>query len=96
MAYRVEIAPAARRQIKKLKKATQKRIIASIEALGGNPRPSGVKEFSAARELYRVREGDYRIIYQVQDEVLLVLVVKIGHRKDVYRPLFAPLQEKLK
>ena len=79
MSYGVEIAPPARRQLKKLKKADQKRIIDSIDALGEDPRPAGMKKLSGALELYRIREGDYRIIYQVRDEVLLVLVVK-----DVY------------
>jgi len=87
VAYRVEIAPAARRQIKRLKKAVQERIISSVDALGEEPRPAGIKKLSGAKELYRVREGDYRIIYQVQDEVLLVLVVKVGHRRDVYRKI---------
>jgi mRNA interferase RelE/StbE len=85
VAYQVEISPAARRRIKKLKKAAQKRIVACIEALGGDPRPAGVKKLSGVEDLYRVREGDYRIIYQVQDEILLVLVLKVGHRRDVYK-----------
>ena len=85
MSYRVEIAPAAQRQLRKLKKLAQRRILASLEALAENPRPAGMKKLSGAPELYRIREGDYRIIYQIQEEVLLVLVVKVGHRKDVYR-----------
>ncbi len=85
MAYAVEIAPAARRQVKKLGKSLQRRIIKTVEALGENPRPAGAKKISATRNLYRVREGDYRIIYEIKDEALLVLVVKIGHRREVYR-----------
>jgi mRNA interferase RelE/StbE len=85
LAYLVEIAPAARRQVKKMSKSLQVRIIQTIEALGKEPRPEGVKKLSGARELYRVREGDYRIVYEIQDECLLVLVVKVGHRGEVYR-----------
>lgn len=85
MSYRVEIAPAAQRQLRNLKKLAQKRILAGLEALAENPRPAGMKRLSGAQELYRIREGDYRIIYQIQEEVLLVLVVKVGHGKDVCR-----------
>jgi mRNA interferase RelE/StbE len=87
VAYRVEIAPAARRRIKKLNKTAQERIISTIDALGEDPRSAGMKKLSGANDLYRVREGDYRIIYQVRDAILLVLVVKVGHRKDVYRQI---------
>jgi mRNA interferase RelE/StbE len=85
MAYAVEVAPAARRQVKKLGKGFQKRIIAAIEALEENPRPKEARRLSAAREIYRMREGDYRIIYEIRDDALLVLVVKVGHRREVYR-----------
>lgn len=85
MRYRVEIAPAAQRQLRKLKKLAQKRILKGIEALADDPRPAGLRKLSGTEELYRIREGDYRIIHQIRDEVLLVLVVKVGHRKDVYQ-----------
>lgn len=85
MRYRVEIAPAAQRQLRKLKKLAQKRFLNSIEALAEDPRPAGPRKLSGTEELYRIREGDFRIIYEIRDEVLLVLVVKVGHRKDVYK-----------
>jgi len=53
--------------------------------LANNPRPFGSDKLAGPEELYRVRVGDYRIVYQIQDEALLVLVVKIGHRREVYR-----------
>lgn len=87
MAYSVEVAPAARRQVKKLEKGLQKRIVTAIEALGEDPRPKGAKKLSTTKELYRVRESDFRIIYEIRDEVLHVLVVKIGHRREVYRKI---------
>ena len=85
MLYAVELRPAARRDLRKIPKMDAGRIIAAIESLAKNPRPPGVKKLVGVEELYRIRVGDYRIVYQVQDERLLVLVVKIGHRREVYR-----------
>lgn len=56
-----------------------------IQELEENPRPFGLKKLVAEENLYRIRVGDYRIIYQIQDKILLILVIKIGHRKDIYR-----------
>jgi mRNA interferase RelE/StbE len=83
--YQVVIAPAARRQIKKAPKSAQSAIVARLEALAAHPRPPGCKKLSGEENLYRVRTGDYRIVYQVQDAQLIVLVVRVGDRKDVYR-----------
>lgn len=85
MTYQVEITPAAKRQIKKLVKQTQELIIQRLEQLAENPRPSGVLKMEGEENLYRVRVADYRIIYEIQDQVFLVIVVKVGHRGDVYR-----------
>lgn len=85
MPYKVELAPVAARQIKKLPASIQKRIIGRLEKLGKSPRPTGVKKLTGEENLYRLPAGDYRIIYQILDRVLLILVVKIGHRRDVYR-----------
>lgn len=85
MTYQVEITPVAKRQIKKLVKQTQELIIQRLEELAENPRPSGVLKMEGEENLYRVRVADYRIIYEIQDRVLLIVVVKVGHRGDVYR-----------
>jgi mRNA interferase RelE/StbE len=85
LSYQIEIAPAARRQIKKLPKAAQAVVIARLEALAEHPRPPGCRKLSGEENLYRVRKGDYRIVYQVQDARLVVLVVRVGDRRDVYR-----------
>lgn len=85
MTYQVEIAPAAKRQIKKLTLAVQRQVIQRLEDLGVEPRPVGVTKLEGSDSLYRVRVGDYRIIYAIQDARLLILVVKVGHRSDVYR-----------
>jgi mRNA interferase RelE/StbE len=63
----------------------QVRIAAKIDSLAHDPRPRGVEKLSGEENLYRVRVGNYRIIYQLQDAQLIVLVVKVGHRRDVYR-----------
>lgn len=84
MTYEVEIAPAAKRQIKKLTKPIQKLIVERLEQLAINPRPPGVLKMEGEEGFYRVRVGDYRIIYEIQDRTLLIVVVKVGHRGDVY------------
>ena len=81
----VEFAPAAEREFKKLPRAVQVRLKPRIDALGQEPRPPGVEALSGEGGLYRVRVGDYRIIDTVQDDVLLVLVVRVGHRGEPYR-----------
>ena len=85
MAYSVLLAPPAERQLKALAEATQKRIITRLKTLQYNPRPQGIKKLAGEDDLYRVREGSYRIIYTIQDKELIVLVVKIGDQKEVYR-----------
>lgn len=85
MTYQVEIAPAAKRLIKKLTPTLQLAIVKRLEELSLEPRPTGVVKLEGSDSLYRVRLGDYRIIYEIQDTQLLVVVVKVGHRSDVYR-----------
>lgn len=85
MTYSVEIAPAAKRQIKKLSKDIQRLVIERLEQLAEIPRPLGVLKMEGEESLYRIRVGDYRIIYEIQDKVLLIVVVKIGHRSSIYR-----------
>ena len=83
--YRVEVAPAADRVLGALPHATRARIVHKMEALGLDPRPRGCKKLKGDDDFYRVRAGDFRIVYAVRDDVLVVLVVKIGNRRDVYR-----------
>jgi mRNA interferase RelE/StbE len=87
MTYTVEIRPAAERQIKKLTTVVQERIIARLEELELDPRPLGVKKLSGIDNLYRLRVGEYRIVYEIQDAVLFVVVVAVGHRREIYRDL---------
>lgn len=87
MKYAVEVAPAAGRQLRKLPKPAQRRIVSRLEALEEDPRPSAAKKLSGKRALYRVRVGSYRIVYRVNDQAVHVLVVKIGDRKAIYRKI---------
>ena len=84
MPYRVELSPAARRALGKLDAGTRERILRSLITLESDPRPSGAKKLKG-EDGYRFRVGDYRILYEIRDDRLLVLVIKVGHRRDVYR-----------
>lgn len=83
--YRLRIAPVARRQIAQLPRQVQGKLRLSIRSLGTTPRPRGAKLLSTDRKLWRIRVGDYRIIYEIRDGELIVLVIRVGHRRDVYR-----------
>lgn len=85
MTHRVEVAPAAARQLRKLAPAARRRVQAAIELLAGQPRPSGAKRLVGGAGEWRVRTGDFRIVYEIHDDVLLVLVVAVGHRREIYR-----------
>lgn len=82
--YRIEVRPAALRALRKLDRDVRPRIEGAIALLAEDPRPPASRPLHG-RPGYRVRVGDYRIIYTVEDEVLLVVVVALGHRRDVYR-----------
>jgi len=85
MPYRIEFTSAAARDISKLTEDVQQRLIAKIDALAHEPRPIGVQKLQGRTNRYRIRVGDYRIIYEIQDQILVVLIVRIGHRREVYR-----------
>ena len=83
--YKVDVGPKASKFIRKQNQQTQYQIIKKLRDLEANPRPHGCKRLKGKQALYRVRTGDYRIIYTIKDNQLLVLVVQIGNRRDVYR-----------
>ena len=82
--YRIEFRPAALRELRKLDRAMQPRIHGAIALLAHDPRPPASRQLRG-RDGYRLRVGDYRIIYTINDGVLLVVVVIIGHRREVYQ-----------
>ncbi len=85
MSYHIVLSPAAQKVLERLPSEVQIRISTKIESLSNNPRLPGAKALQGAKGELRIRVGDHRIIYQVEDEKLLVRVVKIGHRSDIYR-----------
>lgn len=72
-----------------LPKDAQRQILKKVESLKGNPRPSGVEQLKGPEKFLRLRVGDYRVIYTVEGKYLIILVIRIGHRKEVYENLEA-------
>ena len=87
MAYRVEIKPKALRALAEVPNPQRRRIVKAIDALAADPRPAGCRKLAGSEDTYRVRVGDYRVVYEIADRIMIVYVVRIGHRKDVYRGL---------
>lgn len=84
MTYRIEVAPAAARQLRKLDPPARRRVQGAIELLAENPRPRSAKKLVGGEGEWRVRTGSYRVVYEINDDVLFVLVVAVGHRRDIY------------
>ncbi len=84
MSYQVELSRKAVKNLEALPKNIRDRITKEIDHLSENPRPNGCKKLSGNEDIYRVRSGDYRVIYQIKDKVLIVLVLLIGHRREIY------------
>ena len=84
MAYRVKLKRSAEKELDALQTNVRDRIIKRLLALEDNPRPSGIKKLQG-EESYRLRVGDYRLLYTVDDRVKKVLILAVGHRREVYR-----------
>jgi len=82
--YKIEIKKSAAKEISKLPKVSIKRIVNKIQTLSDDPRPNGCKKLSGD-EKYRIRIGVYRVLYSIMDEKLIIYIVKVGHRKEVYK-----------
>lgn len=86
--YSVRIKRSAAQEIERIEPINLRRLVVErIESLAFDPRPPGCEKISSNPDRYRVRQGSYRIVYQIDDEALIVLVVKVGHRREVYRNL---------
>lgn len=83
--YKIEIPKSVEKALGKLPTHIREQIERRIEKLAEEPRPTGCEKLAGEDSLYRVRQGDYRVIYEIHDKVLVVLIIKIGHRRDVYR-----------
>ena len=82
--YSVVVKRSAAKEIEALPPKDRRRVVARIQGLAADPRPAGSEKLSGD-EKYRIRQGDYRILYEIIDDILVVTVVKVGHRSDVYR-----------
>ena len=85
MQYDVIIKPSAEKQLDKLPKTVRIRVIEKLEELCHDPRPEGAVKLKGAEDLWRIRIGVYRVIYQILDDRLLVFVLRVSHRKDIYK-----------
>ena len=85
MSYRIEFRPAALREMRRIPKPFSARLMTAISALADTPRPPGCVRLQGPEGFHRVRVGDYRIVYLIEDRALLTCVVRVGHRKEVYR-----------
>ncbi|MBI5724486.1 MAG: type II toxin-antitoxin system RelE/ParE family toxin [Planctomycetes bacterium] len=87
MRYRIEFRPAALRAIRRIPKVFKIRLMIAISALADTPRPPGSVRLQGVEGFHRIRVGDYRVVYLIADRTLVICVVRIAHRKDVYRDL---------
>ena len=85
MRYEIIIKPTAEKGLDKIPRSARRRIADALEGLRDDPRPAGVVKLAGADNLWRIRIGDYRVVYEIHDDRLIVLVLRVAHRKDVYR-----------
>jgi mRNA interferase RelE/StbE len=85
MIYRIQIKPEAERAIGRIPNPFRRRISQAIDSLARTPRPTACVKLAGVIDAYRLRVGDYRIVYRIEDLVLVVYVIRVAHRKDVYR-----------
>jgi mRNA interferase RelE/StbE len=87
LSYKIEVKKSAAKALKKIPKADRKRIVDKIDSLAEKPPSPDTTKMKGNNPFHKVRVGDYRIVYEIQEDVLLILIVKVGHRKDIYRHL---------
>ena len=85
MTYKIEFSKAAEKQIIDIPRVELKKLARRIDKLALDPFPSGHEKMKGHDDLYRIRQGDYRVLYTIFEKKLLILIVKIGHRREVYR-----------
>ena len=82
--YEVQISRTAERQLGRLDRTTRGRVAAAMFALAENPRPRGCRKLLGYDDVFRVRVGTYRLLYSVSDDAVVIVILKVGHRRDVY------------
>jgi mRNA interferase RelE/StbE len=87
MAYSIEFRPTARKMIAKLPRSVAKRIEPAIQALADNPRPAGSVKLHGYDHMWRIRVGNYRVVYEIQDDNQIIVILVVAHRRESYRGL---------
>lgn len=87
VSYKIEWKHSAKKELRKLEKAVTLRIINAVEDLASEPRSKGSRKLQGSEHLYRVRVGDYRVVYAIKNKVLLIEVIRIGHSEDIYKKI---------
>lgn len=83
--YQIKIKPSASKELERLPRTTIPKIVTAIKELAENPFPQGVKKLTGFDRTYRIRVGEYRILYNMYDDILVIEIIRIRHRKDAYR-----------
>ena len=87
MGFRLEYRSSVKKELQKLNKNDRVAIVHKIELLKKNPKPEGSAKLKGSSNLFRMRHGDYRVIYQVNKDILIIIIIRIGHRRDIYKSL---------
>lgn len=87
MDYDIQYKSSVKKDLKKLNQSDRKSIVNKIEKLKKDPKPQGSAKLKGSADLYRIRQGDYRVIYRLANNVLVVVIIRIGHRSDIYKNL---------
>lgn len=83
--YKIEVSKSAEKTLFRLSKEMVVKVVSALQKLATEPRPAGCRKLGGQRDTYRIRIGVYRIIYEIHDDIVLVRVLKVGHRRDIYR-----------
>ena len=83
--YNVELTRTAEKQLRRIAKRDRNRMVEAIRGLADSPRPHGARKLQGYDDVYRIRVGRYRVVYEVFDDRVIVIVLKVGHRKDIYK-----------
>ena len=87
MNYLLEYKSSVKKELRKLSQADRTAVVHKIELLKTEPRPEGSAKLKGSRDLFRIRHGDYRVIYQIKKTILLIIIIRIGHRREIYKNL---------
>jgi len=87
MEFRLEYKSSVRKELRKLAHTDRVSIIHKIELLKQEPKPEGSAKLKGSQDLFRIRHGDYRVIYQLKKDVLIIIIIRIGHRREIYKNL---------